>query len=123
MSELSDIPPGQEKVDLRLCGLMLFVLGLVLMAAFIGWPIYQAHQAAGEIVLQSKLIAIGVITTLIGLNGMIFGRRFFEWIPSRANDKISPMMLLVLAVNVAIMMYVQKQLEGYLESLGYLFKR
>ena len=102
---------------------MIFVLGLVLLAAIVGWPIFRAQQGAREISFNQKLFAIAVVTPLMGLCGMVFGRRIFDCFPSRADANISPMFLLVLAVFVAVGLFAQGQFEKLLESLGYVIER
>jgi hypothetical protein len=115
-------PEVPDKVNFRLVSLCFFLLGLVAMAAIIGWPIYKAHSHVQEIWLDYNLITMATLPVLAGFYGMVFGKRALKWFPT-FDQNVTFVQLVVLGINVAIIMKTHGMLESYLESIGYVIKR
>ncbi len=126
--ELPEVNSASEpaaEINFRLVGLGILGLGLVLLACFVGWPVYQAHSSAKEFTIFKKLIGLGVFAVVTGINGIVFGKRAISWIPS-GDENVSDIKFttwLMLAVNGGIAVYAYILLEGYLDKLGYQIER
>jgi|GEM_PF-4666740 len=114
-----------EAMFFRLLGAGAVVVGIIMLACFAGWPIYQARNGAGAITIYKKLLGASIMVLVTGLNGVIFGKSAFTWFPS-GDTNLSDIPFttwLLLIANGAICIYGFVTLESYLGKLGYNFQR
>jgi hypothetical protein len=121
MSDDVEESTSQKSLNYRLLGLGMLVVGGLLLLCFVGWPIYSARGGATEITIYKKLIGLGLILVVAGINGIVLGEVAFSWFPD-GNTNLSDVKLatwLMLAVNGAVVCFAFFYLEEYLKNLGY----
>ena len=102
-------------------GVPVVVLGLLVTAGFVCWPIYRASHGAEVVSIYRWGIALGIGLVLLGINIPIFRENCTKFFPD-GDTKLSdlPWQFWFAAVlNVGVMMWVYSAIEAHLESLGY----
>ena len=105
----------------RLMGLGGIVIGAILLGIFLGWPLYQAKSGAQEITINSKLITIGGLFIIMGLNVLLFGLKALDLFVTGATDlkKITIIQWIILVINVGVITTGFLFLKFYMEDQGY----
>ena len=110
---------GGEFERWRLMGLALIGIGVVVIAAFLAWPLYQMKQQAAEVTIYDSFLWIGGFVFLAGVYLTIFGKKALSLVPDDKDSDLNVTQLVVLAINVAILVIAMMWLDSYLDGLGW----
>jgi hypothetical protein len=99
--------------DVRVSGIVLLVIGGVLCAWQIIWPIFQALSGNPEIGYYEELAVMGWMAFLLGLVMAVFGERAGKMKPTNLN------IVLVLAVVFALILGCLFGQQAIFRYLGY----